>query len=388
MRLCAAVWNVFAGVLLLAGMALPALAQGIQQVQHIIFIVKENHTYDNYFGQFPGGNGVTEGLYRGRTIHLAHAPDAQPDICHSQACAWQAYDHGRMDNFAFGNATGLPSYQQYDQDDLAGYWNLASEYVLADNFFSSTLGPSFPNHLLTVGAFTGAADNPNNLPNPSSGEGWGCDAGFTEEVDIIEFGFRFSAEPCFDVKTLPDELDAAGVSWKYYAPSSETAGYQWSALDAIGHIRNGSDWRKVVPYQQFVKDVASGNLPAVSWLIAPYQFSEHPPYSVRAGMQWTLQQLQALIGSSYWPSTVVFITWDDFGGWYDHVPPPEIDSVGLGFRVPLLVVSPFAKPGYILHDQADFVSVVKFIEERFGLPPLTTRDANVSDLANAFNFGN
>ncbi len=160
-----------------------------------------------------------------------------------------------------------------------------------------------------------------------------------------------------------------------------------SALDAIYHIRYGADWQKVVSFQQFAKDAAAGNLPAVSWLIAPYQFSEHPPYSVHGGMQWTLQQLQALTSGPDWASTVVFITWDDFGGWYDHVPPPEVDAVGLGFRVPLLVVSPFAKQGYILHDQSDFVSVVKFIEERFGLAPLTSRDANASDLTNAFNFG-
>jgi phospholipase C len=365
-----------------------SFAQGIKQVQHIVFIVKENHTYDNYFGQFPGGNGVTEGLYRGRTIHLSHAADSVPDICHSQGCAWQAYDGGRMDKFAFGNATNLPSYQQYNQHDISGYWDLASQYVLADNFFSSALGPSFPNHLLTVGAFTGAADNPNNLPAPSSGQGWGCDvSGILELVETLEFGFRELAAPCFDVRTLPDELDAAGISWKYYAPPSDIAGYQWSALDAIYHIRYGADWQKVVSFQQFAKDAAAGNLPAVSWLIAPYQFSEHPPYSVHGGMQWTLQQLQALTSGPDWASTVVFITWDDFGGWYDHVPPPEVDAVGLGFRVPLLVVSPFAKQGYILHDQSDFVSVVKFIEERFGLAPLTSRDANASDLTNAFNFG-
>jgi phospholipase C len=266
---------------------------------------------------------------------------------------------------------------------------MASEYVLADNFYSSVLGSSFPNHLLSVGAFTDTADNPDGgaALGPSSGEGWGCDA-TKEKVASVQWGFLRSAAPCFDVKTLPDELDAAGVSWKYYAPPDGDVGYIWSALDAISHIRFGPDWKNVVPVDQFAADAAAGNLPAVSWLIAPYEYSEQAPNSVRAGMNWTLQQLQALTSGPGWPGTVVFITWDDYGGWYDHVAPPSIDGRGLGFRVPLIIVSPFAKQGYILHDQVDLVSIVKFIEERFGLAPLASRDAAASDLSNAFNFGN
>jgi len=362
------------------------MAQSLQQVQHIVFIIKENHTYDNYFGQFPGGNGAITGVLRGKTIPLKHAGPLFKDICHSRRCAWQAYDFGKMDKFVFGDAAGLPSYQQYAQSDIPGYWQLASEYVLADNFYSSVLGPSFPNHLMTVGAFTDAADNPDGLPLPnSSDEGWGCDTS-GEQVAVVQWGFLQFVPPCFNVQTLPDELDAAGVSWKYYAPQDGDIGYIWSALDAIAHIRSGPDWKKVVPYQQLANDAADGNLPAVSWLIAPYEYSEHPPESVSAGMNWTLQELQALTSSPAWSSTVVFITWDDFGGWYDHVPPPEIDGRGFGFRVPLIIVSPFAKQGFILHDQADFVSVVKFIEERFGLPALGNRDATASDLSGAFNF--
>ncbi|MGA2412483.1 MAG: alkaline phosphatase family protein [Candidatus Binataceae bacterium] len=366
----------------------PLWAQGIQQVQHIVFIIKESHAYDNYFGQFPGGNGTTTGLLRGKKVPLAHAADSTPGLCDLRNCAWQAYDFGAMDKFAFGGGHGLPSYEQYDQSDISGYWQLAGEYVLADNFFSSVLGPSFPNHLMTVGAFTDAADNPDHQLLPrAAGDGWGCDAP-RDRVAWVQWGFLTLVAPCFNIETLPDELDAASISWKYYAPQNSDVGYIWSALDAISHIRFGADWNKVVPYQQFTSDAAAGNLPAVSWLIAPYEYSEQPPNSVRAGMQWTLQELQAVTSGPNWASTVVFITWDDFGGWYDHVAPPEIDSVGLGFRVPLLVVSPFAKQGYILHDQADFVSVVKFIEERYGLAPIGNRDASASDLANAFNFGN
>jgi phospholipase C len=258
---------------------------------------QENHTYDNYFGQFPGGNGVTTGVSRGKKLPLTHAADSTPDLCHLRKCAWQAYDYGAMDDFALGGGHGLPSYQQYDQSDIAGYWQLASEYVLADNFFSSVLGPSFPNHLMTVGAFADAADNPDGQPLPkSSDDGWGCDTS-GEQVAVVQWGFLQFVAPCFNVQTLPDELDAAGISWKYYAPQDGDLGYIWSALDAISHIRYGADWKKVVPYQQFAIDAAAGNLPAVSWLIAPYEYSEHPPESVSAGMNWTLQELQAVTSS-------------------------------------------------------------------------------------------
>jgi phospholipase C len=150
----------------------PALAQaqGIHKIQHVVFIVKENHTYDNYFGQFPGGNGTTTGSIHGKPIALAHAPDSAHDLCHTRRCAWTAYDLGAMDKFETGRR-GLASYAQYTQSDIPLYWQLASQYVLADNFFTSALGPSFPNHLITIGAFTGAADNPNGAALGNADEG-------------------------------------------------------------------------------------------------------------------------------------------------------------------------------------------------------------------------
>jgi phospholipase C len=362
-----------------------ARAQGIHKIQHVVFIVKENHTYDNYFGQFPGGNGTRTGSIHGKPIALTHAPDSAQDLCHSRRCAWASYDSGAMDKFETGGR-GLASYAQYTQADIPLYWQLASQYVLADNFFTSALGPSFPNHLITIGAFTGVAENPNGVPLGNADDGWGCDS-FGETVLTLHWGFPVFVAPCFDPPTLADELKAAGFSWKYYAPPAGDIGYLWSTFDAIRHIRDSREWNNVVPSGRFAADAEAGTLPAVSWLIAPFDFSEHPAASVKAGMNWTYSQVQAVMNGPDWPSAAIFITWDDFGGWYDHVPPPNVDDVGLGFRVPLIIVSPLAKPGFILHDQADFVSVVRFIEEDFGLAPLGPRDAAVSDLTNAFNFG-
>jgi phospholipase C len=192
--------------------------------------------------------------------------------------------------------------------------------------------------------------------------------------------------PCFDFATLTDRLDQAGMSWKYYAPGKGQPGYIWSALDAVRHIRLTPLWTDhVVPDTQFVLDAASGNLPAVSWLVTGAA-SEHPPDSSCLGENWTVEQLSAVMRSPDWNTTAIFITWDDFGGFYDHVPPPAVDRFGFGPRVPLLIVSPYARPGYVSHTQYEFSSLLRFAEERFNLAPLTDRDRLANDLLDSFDF--
>jgi phospholipase C len=165
------------------------------------------------------------------------------------------------------------------------------------------------------------------------------------------------------------------------------SGYIWSALDAIDHIRNTSLWADhVVPTAQFVADAATGKLPAVSWLVVSADQSEHPPASVCVGENWTVQQLNAVMQGRDWKSTAMFLTWDDFGGFYDHVPPPQVDNFGFGPRVPLLIISPYAKKDFISRTFYEFSSVLKFIEERFSLPPLTDRDSEANDMLDSFDF--
>jgi hypothetical protein len=199
--------------------------------------------------------------------------------------------------------------------------------------------------------------------------------------------------PCFDFETLGDELTSAGVSWLYYAPVYNTLGYNFNTYDTINHIRNTSAWTKYdVPTSQFLTDVANGTLPQVSWLIAGGVDSEHPPNSMCEGENWTVQQVNAILQSpTYKDNTAIFVTWDDFGGFYDHVDPPATDEYGLGVRVPLIIISPYTKKGtggsgLISHTQYEFSSVLKFIEEDFGVPPLTTRDADAYDTTDSFDF--
>ena len=363
-------------------------------IQHIVFFVKENRTFDNYFGTYPGANGATTALdSEGQIMPLHHEQDQVPDINHTWEGARMAYDNGKMDHFdllgsqAPGQKKGHPyannSLTQFYQSDIPNYWRYAQNFVLGDNMFSSLMGPSFPNHLYTVAAQSGQA-----IDNPVGGTsaGWGCDVA-NQQVKILNSnGTTQYQEACFNFQTLADELDARGYSWRYYAPPAGQRGYIWSSFDAIFHIRFGRDWQYVVPTAQFLSDAANGTLPTVSWVVTPGQYSEHAPASVCVGENWTVQMLNALMSGPDWASTALFLTWDDFGGFYDHVPPQQIDGLGLGFRVPLLVISPYAKKGYIDHTQYEFSSMLRFSEDILGLSPLTQRDQGANDMFNAFDF--
>jgi phospholipase C len=362
----------------------PTMHSGsINLIQHIVFIVKENRTFDNYFGTFPGADGATEGtMSNGRVVSLTHEPDALPhDICHVWDCAIRAINGGKMNGFNIDG--GSLAYTQFTEADIPNYFAYATHFVLADHMFSSLHGPSFPNHLYTIAAQSGGV-----IDNPSEGI-WGCDAPSATTVPVMNLSGKVSMQyPCFDFRTLADSLQDANIFWRYYAPSKGDQGYIWSAYDAINHIRNTPTWtQRVVPETEFVSDAANGTLPTVSWLVPTFSLSEHPPTSACQGENWTVQQINAIMQGPLWNSTAIFVTWDDYGGFYDHVAPPDLDVYGLGPRVPLLIISPYAKEAYISHTQYEFSSVLKFIEERFNLQPLTLRDEGANDMMDSFDFG-
>jgi phospholipase C len=360
---------------------------GIRKIQHIVFLVKENRTFDNYFGTFPGADGATEGMiHTGEIIPLSRQPDKLAhDIDHSFQGAVRAINGGLMNQFdLISGGADLSGYSQYLEEDIANYFAYARYFTLADAMFSSLTGPSFPNHLYTVGAQSGGAIN-----NPGGGI-WGCDAAPSARVQVMDdTGHMSQVYPCFDFPTLADRLEEAGISWKYYAPGKGQSGFIWSSFQAINHIRFSPLWdEKVVDPSQFVIDAQDGNLPAVSWIVIGSGLSEHPPASTCQGENWTVRQLNAVMQGPDWNSTVVFLTWDDFGGFYDHVPPPSPapDLFGFGPRVPLIIISPYAKHGHISHTVYEYSSLLKFAEKRFGLAPLTDRDLVASDVLDSFNF--
>jgi phospholipase C len=382
--------------------ATPASAQkktgDITQIQHIVFIVRENRSFDHYFGLFPGADGAsTAPISNGQIINLGHATDATPqDLCHSQPCAQLGIDNGKMDGFDLilgGNKNNeFISFTQMHQQDIPNYWTYAQKFVLGDHMFSSAFTDSFPNHLFTVGA---TSDGVINIPYPppdDPGEdnyyAWGCDTFPDVTVQQMDDSGNINAVfPCFNFPVLPQNLSNVGVTWKYYAVPEDTTGYNFSTLDAIDYIRNGPLWASnVVSDLTFINDALTGNLPQVSWLTTGRYTTEHPPQSACNGENWTVNQINAIMQGPDWPSTAIFLMWDDFGGFYDHVPPPGEDQYGLGARVPFIIISPYAKPSYISSTQYEASSVLKFIEERFGLPPLTSRDANANDMTDSFNF--
>ena len=375
----------------IVGASAPAASApaGIGKIDHIVFIIKENRSFDHYFGRFPGADGATTGrTSTGNVIPLAEAPDqVLPDIGHGPDGAYGAYDRGRMDAFdRIPGAVNLGvnhAYTQMYERDIPNYWAYARRFTLDDHFFSTIMGPSFPNHLVTIAAQSG---NSNSNPTRFNGN-WGCDSLRGSYVTTVgPRGGIGSAYPCFDFTTLADRLNARHIGWRYYAPRQGQAGYIWSSFDAVKHIRFGPQWgTNVVPWESFQADVAHGKLAPVSWLVTDTLRSEHPPASSCLGENTTVSELNALMRGPVWKNTAVFVTWDDFGGFYDHVAPPKRDQLGLGPRVPTLVISPYARRGYVDHATYDFSSLLRFVERRFGLAPLTTRDAHAADLSGGFD---
>jgi phospholipase C len=369
-------------------------------IKHVVFLIKENRTFDNMFGMFPGANGVSVGLDRGEPRPLTRSPDRLPtDIKHCYRCAIEAWNEGKMDGFAtVSTAADAYAYTQYLPEDLPNYWHWAQEYVLGDNFFASAHGPSFPNHLYTIAAQSGGThENPLQDQDllrerhQSSGlfKSWGCDALDTAYVNVVDSeGNARKVPPCFDFLTEADLLMEAGIPWAYYAATQEQNGYLWSAYDAVRHIREDEEiWQShIFPVDDFIRQARDGLLPPVTWVTPRFELSDHPEYSFCHGENWTTEVVNALMESPHWEDTAIFITWDDYGGFYDHVPPPQVDGFGFGIRVPLLIVSPYARRGSVTHELGEFSSVLRFVEDNWGLTQLTERDREATPLLSAFDF--
>ncbi len=344
-------------------------------IQYVIVIVKENHTFDNYFGQFPGADGARTVPIRGTTQPPPHAADRTTEITHSFSWARTAHDRGRMDRFAEvpGAVVGdFPlAFAQYREEDIPAYWTYARQFVLFDRYFTSVMGPSAPNHLFLV-----AASSAGTISNPRRTGGQPACAAPGAIMDLLTpSGKREPIRACLDIPTLPDLLTPRGITWR---------GYGYWAMGILHRLYDDTAMRRhLVAEGEFLQDVRNHTLPAVSW-IAPSR-DEHPPNSICDGENGAVQLVNAVMSSPYWSSSLILITWDDWGGWYDHLPPPQVDPLGLGFRVPTLVISPYAKRGQVSHRQTEHTSVVRTIETLFGLTSLSERDRRANDLLDALD---
>jgi phospholipase C len=398
-------------------------------IEHVIFLVKENRSFDHYFGAYPGADGATEGgtiadcdasTYEdGPVVDLRPAPLILPhDLGHAFAPGLYSINGGKMNGFnCVPLGEDMTGYTQHSRETLPAYWAYADRFVLADRFFTSMFGPTFPEHLYTVAAQAhGIVDNKTTTDTPGNY----CDdptevtkrfpvedlsrrdvrtimrleRDITAEVpdQLIRIAAYWESTPtCIDIEVLPDLLEREGISWKYYANADS-----WmNALQAVEHVRFGPMWKKVQPPERFLTDVRRGELPSVSWLIPPEGHpNEHPGSrtNVCEGENWTVEYLNAVMRSEFWPTTAIVIVWDDFGGFYDHVPPPHYDIMGLGPRTPALIISPWTvrgdnpDGGSIDSTVYEFSSVLRFIEDLHRLKPMTERDRNADPLSGAFDF--
>jgi phospholipase C len=368
-------------------------AAGAGKIEHVVYIVQENRSFDNLFQGYPGADTVDSGKdSEGRQIALRPVSLATAyEIDHSADAMFAACDGAgklagtkcRMDGFdreqPLGNAPKDPQYVYVPHNETKPYFDMAHEWVLADRMFQSQLDESFVAHQYIIAA---QAKSSADVP----GLQWGCTGGVEDVVPTITHARTYgdSQRPCFNYQTLGDELDGAGLSWRFYTSKygRPTSGF-WSGYQAIKHIFYGPDWRKdvITPQKTFLTDVAQGKLARFTWITPLCKDSDHIACGGGFGPSWVTALVNAVGESKFWKTTVIFVQWDDWGGLYDHVPPPYRGYDGVGFRVPLLVISPYAKKNYVSHVQYETTSVLRFAEDLFGLAQLTDADQRATSPA-------
>ena len=368
----------------------PRLPGASGKIQHVVFIIQENRSFDNLFQGYPGANTASSGLdSSGNTIALTPIPFQETyDISHGFGDFINATDGGKMDGFDLELTEGPagkyphPQYGFVPHKQTKLYFDMAKQYVLGDNVFASNLDSSWVAHQYAIAAQANAAVD---LPEYYDG----CDHDRANTIATLTSTRQLGkAEPtCQNYQTLGDELDAAGLTWRYY--TYVTTDWLWSAYGAIKHIRYGPDWQPDVvgPETKVLSDIAAGTLQNVTWVTPSIPNSDHSSSRSDTGPEWVASVVNAVGSSSFWNSTAIFVIWDEWGGWYDHVPPPYEDYDGLGIRVPLLIISPYAKQHYVSHVQYETASVLRFVEDQFGLEPLAASDTRANDPAgDCFDF--
>ena len=343
----------------------PKVPVAATPIEHVVEVMMENHAFDNLLGTFPGTNGFPPNASvpngeGGNVSPYWIDGDTTPDLPHDRASEIADLDEGRMDGFVEqmekynASAPDTPM-GYYNASEIGGYWALAHEFVLCDMYFQSVMGPTVPNRLYAMA---------------------GSSAGITS--DSIPSGG-------VDLTTIFDQLSSTGLSWRYFYATGE--GPPIPLFLAPLRV-TPSEVRSVVPMGNLLPTIEAGALPAVTFVDPEGSdtYSEHPPQDIAVGEDWSLSIIDAIEASPIWNSTAIFLTWDEGGGFYDSVVPPVVDGLGDGFRVPMLVVSPFTEGGGIRSTTFDHTSVLKFIDQNWGLPYLDSRVAETNSLGEVFDF--
>ncbi len=389
-------------------------------IQHVVVIYQENHSFDDVLGglcvkDHLGCDGTTTGvLDDGTRIPLSVEPDIVPQVGHATGAQTAAINNGAMNGFNLLPSCGPPNFACYTQlasDEIPNLRNLAESYVISDRTFSENPVPSWGGHMVLIaGQLDGfRGNNPTQEQNVPPNPGWGCDSGTNEQWSDPTKPFSgfilvpacvprpdgygpYRKSPVKPIPTILDRLTSAGLSWKLYTDvEKQNTGYIWSVCPTFAEClydpnnRNKPDpnW---VARSTFVDDASTGKLPAYSVILPNYQLSQHNQVSMLQGDNYIQSLVSAIMNGppTQWKSTVIFITYDDCGCFYDHVAPPP--GSGLGVRVPMIIVSPEAKASFVDHTQASFDSMLAFVEKNWNLEPLTTGDATAYDYCHSFVF--
>ena len=378
-------------------------AHGMNKIRHVVMIMQENRSFDSYFGHFPGADGIPRGVcvptghgHRCIRPHPDHA-DVNSGGPHGQAPARRDLNHGRMNGFV--SAAGRASHQCVDvnnpscrttkkvdvmgyhtRGDIPNYWAYAKSFVLQDHMFAPNASWSLPAHLYQVSEWSARcrnqnpfscrsyigghmADPPNGwagtpgTPAPRPAYAW-TDLTYLLHQHHVSWGYYVTPG------TEPDCRNSNAISCHLAGQSALTAGY-WNPLPRFVTVQRDHQLHDIKPLARFRRAARRGTLPAVSWVVPSGTTSEHPPAKVSTGQSYVTRLINTIMRGPDWSSTAIFLAWDDWGGFYDHVVPPKVDKLGYGFRVPGLVISPYAKKGYVDHQVLSFDAYVKFIEDRF-----------------------
>jgi phospholipase C len=375
------------------------------KIKHIVIIVQENRSFNDLFYGFPGARTQSYGYdTKGEkiTLHpvgLETTWDIEHDLngfltaCNGRGtypgtvCRMNGFDEeywgcGRYSYPSCPNAN--PPYSYVPHSETRPYFYMGEHYVLADEMFASNLdASSFISHQYII---AGQASSAVNFPASA----WGCPGGPSDTIGTITKERQYGGyiPMCFNNNTLGAEMDTAGLSWAYYASAVYGDGGIWSAYQNIEPIYDGPDWSKDVisPQTNFFNDVSKGKLRSLSWITPTCENSDHAGCGAKTGPAWVASLVNAIGKSKYWDNTAIFIFWDDYGGWYDPAAPKKLDYDGLGLRIPMLIVSAYAKKGHVSHTHYEHGSILKFVEETFGLPALAASDTRATAPDDAFDF--
>jgi phospholipase C len=384
-------------------------------IAHIIVMVQESRSFNTIFAGFPGANAAMKGRCvparwcKGSHVVKLHSVPLQSSVgicaahgCFETECDPNASHVCQMDGFDLirdgeggaGQPAKLYPYAYVDRAETKPYWDLARGYALADEmFFNNTTGSFVPSLIVLRGSVR--VNDRESLAGAPLAPPYGCDSPLGDTTTVIFKDGRISDRgpfPCFDWPSIATLLDAHDVSWKYYVDAAfgknSDFSSTWNGFAEFKQIFSGPDWKRDIssPNTNVLADVKSGSLPAVSWVIPSLYDSDQAGSGCNGGPWWVSKVVNAVGKSPYWKSTAIVVVWADWGGWYDNAPPAQINYTSLGFRVPMIVVSPYARPSYVSHTHYDFGSILKFMEQTFDLGSLGTTDRSAASMEDVFDF--